>query len=240
MDTIDKNTPVPLYYQLLVILKKNIENGVWKPGQTIPTEIELIAQYGISRTTIRQAILALVNEGYLRREKSKGTIVTSPTGRMRFVGSLISFSEEMDSKGVHHFSHILDQKIITADENVAKKLRLDIGTPVYYLKRVRYVNEEPFLIDEHFIPYSLCKGIEKKYEDNTSLYQLLKMDYHLNLHHGQIEFEPIAPAVKGSQGFIKNYIHPPVSFMLNGLSIQRKMLPWIILRQRYMENLRLM
>jgi len=205
VDTIDKTTPIPLYYQLLVIIKKNIESGVWKPGETIPTELELMELYGISRSTIRQAILALVNDGYLKREKSKGTIVTSPTGRMRFVGSLISFSDEMNSKGIVHDSRILEQKILFADENSAKKLRLDEGTPVYYLKRVRYVKNEPFLIDEHFIPYSLCPGIENKYKDNTSLYQILRMEYKFNLHHGQIEFEPIAPPSKEAIELLKVY-----------------------------------
>lgn len=205
MDTIDKTIPIPLYYQLLVIIKKNIESGVWKPGETIPTELELMEQYGISRSTIRQAILALVNDGYLKREKSKGTIVTSPTGRMRFVGSLISFSDEMNSKGIAHDSRILEQKILIAGENTARKLRLEEGAPVYYLKRVRYVKNEPFLIDEHFIPYSLCPGIEKKYKDNTSLYQILRVEYKFNLHHGQIEFEPIAPPSKEAIELLKVY-----------------------------------
>jgi GntR family transcriptional regulator len=205
VDTIDKTIPIPLYYQLLVIIKKNIESGVWKPGQTIPTELELMDMYGISRSTIRQAILALVNDGYLRRDKSKGTIVTSPTARMRFVGSLISFSEEMNSKGIPHYSHILDQKTLPANENIAKKLILETGTQVYYLKRVRYINDEPFLIDEHFIPYSLCPAIEEKYKDNTSLYQLLKVEYQFDLHHGQIEFQPIAPLTKETIDLLKVY-----------------------------------
>jgi GntR family transcriptional regulator len=196
VDNIDKSIPVPLYYQLLIILKENIEKGVWKPGQTIPTELEMMAHYGISRSTTRQAVLALVNDGYLRREKSKGTIVTNPKGRVRFIGSLISFSEEMDMKGIAHYSRILDQKVIPADYNTSEKLKLEIETPVYYLKRLRHVDEKPFLIDEHFIPYSLCPGIENKYENNTSLYQLLKTAYKFDLHKGQIEFEPIAPPSK--------------------------------------------
>ena len=205
MDNIDKNIPIPLYYQLLMILKQNIVNGVWKPGQKIPTEFELMEQYSISRSTVRQAVLALVNEGYLKREKSKGTIVTSPSGRMKFVGSLISFTEEMNNKGIPHFSRILDHKVLPADEKVAKKLYLDVGTPIYYLKRVRYVNEQPYLIDEHYIPYSLCPGIEEKYKDNTSLYKLLKSEYGFNLHHGQLEFEPISPPSKEAIDLLKLY-----------------------------------
>ncbi len=205
MDHIDKNIPTPLYYQLLVIIKEKIERGVWNPGQTIPTEKDLMEQYSISRSTTRQALLALVNEGYLKREKSKGTIVTNPTSRMRFVGSLMSFSDEMDRKGISHYSKILDQRTIPADNSVAEKLQIKTGDIIYYLKRVRYVNDQPFLVDEHYIPYYLCQGIENKYQNNTSLYHLLRSEYHFNLHHGQIEFEPIAPTSKEVIDLLKVY-----------------------------------
>ncbi len=62
---------------------------------------------------------------------------------------------------------------------------------MYYLKRVRFLNDRPFLLDEHFIPYYLCNGLKKSIKNNTSLYQLLKVEYNFNLHHGQIVFEPI-------------------------------------------------
>lgn len=205
MDVLDKNNPTPLYYQLKEIIREGIEKGVWKTGDTIPTEMELIEQYGISRSTVRQAILALVNDGYLRREKSKGTIVNRPAERMRFVGGLMSFSREMDLKGIPHFSRILEQKVIPADETITAKLELSMGELVYYLKRVRYVKDRPYLVDQHYIPYYLCPGIEKKYTENTSLYSLLQAEYNFNLHHGQIDFEPISPPSKEIVDLLKIY-----------------------------------
>ncbi len=211
LDKLDKSIPTPLYYQLLIILKDKIENGVWKPGDIIPTEQELMEQYSISRSTTRQAILALVNDGYLHREKSKGTIVSSPTGRMRFVGSLMSFSEEMDSKKIPHYSQIISQQILPASNPIAEKFSIKPGSSMYYLKRVRFLNDRPFLLDEHFIPYYLCNGIEEKYKNNTSLYQLLKVEYNFNLHHGQIEFEPIVPGSKEVIDLLK--VNPTTSLL---------------------------
>lgn len=211
MDKLDKSIPTPLYYQLLIILKEKIENGYWKPGNIIPTEQELMEQYDISRSTTRQAILALVNDGYLHREKSKGTIVSSPTGRMRFVGSLMSFSEEMDSKKIPHYSQIISQQIVPATDAIAEKFNVEIGSSMYFLKRVRFINDRPFLLDEHFIPYYLCKGIEEKYKNNTSLYKLLKLDYNFNLHHGQIEFEPIVSKSKEVIDLLK--VNPTTSLL---------------------------
>jgi len=211
LDRLDKSIPTPLYYQLLIILKEKIESGVWKPGDIIPTEQELMEQYDISRSTTRQAILALVNDGYLHREKSKGTIVSSPTGRMRFVGSLMSFSEEMESKKIPHHSQIINQEVIPASETIAEKFQIKTGSPVYHLKRVRYVNDRPFLLDEHYIPYYLCNGIEEKYKNNTSLYHLLKVEFNFNLHHGQIEFEPVVPTSKEVIDVLK--VNPATSLL---------------------------
>jgi GntR family transcriptional regulator len=211
LDKLDKSIPTPLYYQLLIILKEKIESGVWKPGDIIPTEQELMEQYDISRSTTRQAILALVNDGYLHREKSKGTIVSSPTGRMRFVGSLMSFSEEMDSKKIPHYSQIIGQEVLPASEAIAEKFDIKPGSSVYHLKRIRFVNDRPFLLDEHFIPYYLCQGIEEKYKNNTSLYKLLKLEYNFNLHHGQIEFEPVVPTSKEVIDLLK--VNPTTSLL---------------------------
>jgi GntR family transcriptional regulator len=205
MDVLDKSNPTPLYYQLKQILKERIENGVWRPGDTIPTESEIMSHYDISRSTVRQAILSLANEGFLRREKSKGTIVTSRTGRIHFVGSLISFSEEMQRDRINHFSRVLDQKIIPADNDIAGKLNIPNSSDVYYMKRVRYVLDQPYLVDEHYIPYRLCLGIENKYQENTSLYQLLQTEYGFNLDHGQIQFEPISPPSKEIMDLLNIY-----------------------------------
>ena len=212
MNKIDKSIPTPLYYQLLTIIKDKIEKGVWKPGEMIPTEMEFVESYGISRTTVRQAILSLVNDGYLKRDKSKGTVVTSSTGWIRFAGSLISFTKEMNQKGITHFSHILDQRIIEANAEISNKLQIQEGDQVYYLQRIRYLQGQPYLFDEHFIPYYLCPGIETNYKENTSLYQLLESTYKFDLHHGQIEFEPIHPPTREIIEILE--VHPNTSLIL--------------------------
>lgn len=211
-DRIDKNNPTPLYYQLQEILREKIECGVWKPGETIPTEMEIVDHYGISRSTVRQAILGLVNDGYVRREKSKGTIVISAADRKRVIGSLMSFTAEMDMKGIQHYSRILNQSVEPADAILAAKLELQTDADVYYLKRIRYINDRPFLLDEHFIPYYLVPEIVDRYRENTSLYALLQETYHLNLSHGQITFETVLPPSAEASGYLK--VNPSTSLIL--------------------------
>ena len=203
--SIDRTIPTPLYYQLQQMIKRSIESGELKPGDSIPTEQDLVDQYGLSRATVRQAILQLVNEGYLRRQKSKGTFVTSPPQRLRSLGILRSFSAELDRKGIPHSTRILDKQLITATERIGEKLQIGLAAPVYYVKRLRHVDGSPYLIDEHYIPSNLCPGIEERYQDNASLYGLLETQYGLNLHHGQIEFQAAGPTSEEEAELLEVY-----------------------------------
>ena len=75
MATLEKNSPIPLYYQLYTILLNRIKMGELQPGDMLPTEVSLVEEYNVSRATVRQAILDLARNGYVVREKSKGTFV---------------------------------------------------------------------------------------------------------------------------------------------------------------------
>jgi GntR family transcriptional regulator len=195
-NVIDKSIPTPLYYQLFQILKTQIDSGKLKPGDTIPTENELMDQYGISRATVRQAILQLVNDGYLRREKSKGTFVTTPPSKFRFIEGLRGFSAEMKQHGIVYESRVIEKHIIAANEKVANRLAIPKGEDVFYMHRLRVVKNVPFLVDRHYVPYKLVPGIEAKLGDNISLYSILEREYKLSLHHGWREFEPVSPSSK--------------------------------------------
>jgi GntR family transcriptional regulator len=204
-DLINKSIPTPLYYQLFQILKKQIDSGELNPGDIIPTENELMDQYGISRATVRQAILQLVNDGYLRREKSKGTFVTTPPSKFRFMEGLRGFSTEMKRHGISYASKVLEKGVIAANEKVAQRLAIPQGELVFWLRRLRVVKNVPFLLDHHYVPYKLVPGIETKLADNVSLYAILEHDYKLSLHHGWREFEPVSPSSKEEIGLLEIY-----------------------------------
>lgn len=89
---IDRNSPIPQYFQLQRWLIEQIEQGVFKPGDKIPTEAELVDLTGLARATIRQATQNLVNEGFLVRKRKLGTFVlnkNSDTEKRTIVGILI-------------------------------------------------------------------------------------------------------------------------------------------------------
>jgi len=206
---IDKLNPIPLYFQVEEIIRDGILNGELKPGDMIPTEIELMEKFEVSRATIRHAILNLVNDQMLRREKSKGTYVTRPPGRIHIFESLSWFSRYLEKTGIPFTTSILKQEVISPDSSISKHLKLQPDEKVYYVKRIRYLNDTPYLLDEHFVPYRLCKGIETIYNEDRSLYDTLESDFGINLDHGWREFEPAIPS-KEEANYLEIYPNTPV------------------------------
>jgi GntR family transcriptional regulator len=94
MNRINRHSPLPLYHQLYEIVRQGILDGEWRPGDVLPPESELIAHYQVSRTTVRQVLDMLVNEGLIYRQRGRGTSVAHPTIEQSLV-RIISFTEDM-------------------------------------------------------------------------------------------------------------------------------------------------
>ena len=105
---LDKNTPIPLYFQLEKLIMEEIENGTYPVGGMIPTEKELSQIFDISRTTVRQAIADLVRKERLYRIKSKGTFVARPKISQGFIQSIQSFDEDVRSGGRSPSTQVLE------------------------------------------------------------------------------------------------------------------------------------
>jgi GntR family transcriptional regulator len=94
-----KQNGIPLYHQLKEIFTDKIANGEWKPGETIPNELQLCEQYGISRGPVRQALDQLVREGLLSRKQGKGTVVLPPKIEPQ-LGAFYSFTTLIQQRGM--------------------------------------------------------------------------------------------------------------------------------------------
>lgn len=204
---IDKETPIPLYYQLKEILRDHISTS--QPRELIPTEKELCDQFDISRPTVRQAINELVNEGYLHRSKGKGTFITEPKVRRDFLIRLESFHQEMREKGISARTKVIGLDLTTANDIVSRKLEIEMGSRVAFLRRLRFAAHYPLLYVESFIPYERVPGFEKIDFEEEALHDVLMETYHITLEKGvraleaitspdsianMLEIEPGAPA----------------------------------------------
>lgn len=147
MNTLDRNSPVPLYYQLKTILLERIHNNEWAAGEMFPCEQELQEDYELSRTTVRQTLSELVNEGYLVRHRGRGTFVAKPKVTYNPNASL-EMTEYMRKQGIQLGWRLLSTEWTTADGHTAAMLRLGEGAPVWTVRRLRLVGEET--IGYHF------------------------------------------------------------------------------------------
>lgn len=185
---INRESSVPLYQQIKTIWKSQIDQGLLRPGDKIPTEKELCERYAVSQITVKQAITALVQEGLLVRRPRTGTFVARPKFKQQLL-KLTSFSEDMAQRGLTPGARLLERREEPAGPAVAEALRLGEGTPVIHLERVRLADDEPMAIETFYMPASLCPGLVGEELDRRSLYQLLQEKYGLTLDHAEQSIE---------------------------------------------------
>jgi GntR family transcriptional regulator len=156
--TLNRASKLPLYYQLYEVLRGMIMRGDWKAGEMIPTEVELINQYQVSRSTVRQVLDRLSNEGVIQRHQGRGTFVNaSPLeqGTTR----IISFTEDMIRRGMVPATKVLYTGLVQCPEDVAEFLTIQPGSIVSRLERLRLANDEPMCIEEAFLNHDMVPGI---------------------------------------------------------------------------------
>ena len=179
--TIDKNSPVPIYFQIKQEIVTLIQNGTYQPGDRLPTEMELCKQLDISRPTVRQAFQELINEGYITRQKAKGTFVSKPKVEGYFFKHLLSYNDEMKALGLKPKTNVIVQEKSSANSEVVKQLKLDKNADVFHLTRLRYANDEVMVYVQTFVPYGMVEGIEKEDFVEGSLYALMKEKYNVKI-----------------------------------------------------------
>lgn len=172
--TIDKNVPVPMYYQLKKIIQDMIKDGRLKAGDMLPTEMELSEMFSISRTTTRQAMMELVMEGTLYRVKSKGTFVSENKVVQDFTNVIRASHNLLRAQNVKTTTKVLSLSVVKADERVAKMLKLELEEDVIHLKRLRFINNEPNVLADAYLPM-ICKDMLEADMNETGLYQFLDM-----------------------------------------------------------------
>lgn len=173
--TLNKDIPIPLYYQLKEILLEEIQHA--EKGSPFPTELELCNHFDISRPTVRQAINELVVEGYLQRIKGKGTFIAEPKIKQDFLIVLKSFTEEMREKGLIPKTQVLGVEQEPCDEKVSKALNIAVGSEVIQLKRLRSANNIPIVLVTTFLPAAKLPNILSRDFENESLYRIIEEEY---------------------------------------------------------------
>ncbi|MCI5951421.1 MAG: GntR family transcriptional regulator [Anaerostipes sp.] len=167
----DKNSAIPLYFQLYSYLENLIKEGTLKEGDRLPGEEEMTALVGISRPTVRQAYKELSEKGYVKRRRSKGTIVTKPKVFNKFLSELTNFYNELTPEGIKVQTKVLKFEIV---ENAEETARILDASKLIHLVRLRYSDDIPVVYIESYLPYEEYKQLFQYDLEKESLYDKME------------------------------------------------------------------
>ena len=182
--------PIPLHHQVYLDLKAALDEREWRPGDRLPTERDLAERYGCSLITVRRALGELVREQRLERTRGRGTFVLHPRIDRDFGGDL-SFSEEMQTRGLDPATRLIAARPESAGEAVAAALNLEPGSPTLYLERLRLADGEPLLLEQVHLPAERFPGLLASDLEHGSLYDLLTERYGVRVARAREVLEPV-------------------------------------------------
>jgi GntR family transcriptional regulator len=151
MKPLSRSSAGTLYHQLLGILRGRIESGEIGVGDRLPSEADLVSDFGVSRTTARRALDELRREGLVRREPGRGTFLASPRLRSN-TAYLHSFTEEIERWGYTPGARLISREEGEANEEVASRLEIGEGDEVLFVRRLRLADERPIFVCDSYLP----------------------------------------------------------------------------------------
>ncbi len=172
---IDHSESSPLYKQLQDQILESIQNGTLKPGDKLPTELELSKTNNISRVTVRAALDSLTSEGYLVRIPGKGTFISKDKLKKN-VAETIGFSDTCRLQNKVPGAKVLKCVIEDATLSDQQHLCLQPGDKVINIERIRYADNVPISVEYSRFPSSYSFLLQEDL-NNKSLYEILKTKY---------------------------------------------------------------
>ncbi|MCS6944818.1 MAG: GntR family transcriptional regulator [Sutterellaceae bacterium] len=167
----------PLYKQIKHMLVQELERGAWKPGELIPSEMELAARFKVSQGTVRKAVDELAAENLLVRRQGKGTFVAThqePRAQFRFLRIVPDQGDPVPAT-----SRFLECRRLRAPAEVARQLELKTGDAVVYIRRLLLFEQKPLIVDDIWLPGGTFRGLtaERLAEYRGPLYGLFESEF---------------------------------------------------------------
>ncbi|MFM0291285.1 GntR family transcriptional regulator [Paraburkholderia megapolitana] len=204
----------PLYQQIKGLITQSLESGEWKPGEIIPSEVELAARYKVSQGTVRKAIDELAADNLLVRRQGKGTFVaTHNEDRAQF-----RFLRLLADDGVEHphVSRLLECRRLRAPAEIARQLDLKPADPVVLIKRLLQFDGETTVLDEIWLPGGMFRGLtlERLSEYKGPLYAMFETEFGTRMIRASEKIRAVA-----ADPTVAELLHVPAGFPL--LSVER-------------------
>jgi GntR family transcriptional regulator len=186
---IDRSSAIPLYHQLEYLLRRDIEQGRYRPGDPLPSEGEICSTYEVSRSVVRQTLTNLTHAGLVRTERGRGSFVAETKLHERFVQRTTGLYDDLLRMGYDIRTHVLRQAVTELLLPVQEFLQTGQGIQI---DRIRSVDGRVITFIRSFVPVSRCPGLERAELEDRSLYQVLADDYGLRVASGRRTVEAVA------------------------------------------------
>lgn len=166
------------YEQIADELREQIADR-YRPGDFLPTEDRLAEQFGVNRHTLRRAVQALQEDGWVLRQQGRGTMVLEPSIDYQIHGKT-RFTETITSAGHTARSVVVGRRMTTAEGGVARRLAVIEGTRIVRLDALRLADDTPLLLTTHYLPADPFEPLMLAY-DGGSLHQMIQDDFGIGL-----------------------------------------------------------
>jgi GntR family transcriptional regulator len=166
--TISEETGVPLYLQIRNLLRERIRLGEWSAEEPMPTEEELVEHFGVSRTTVRQAMSDLSNEGLVVRRPGRGTFARQPLMVLR-MQQWHSLTKDIAQRGLTPSKKILCVERLKAGAEIADRAKELVEVEMLHVQSIRYADEIPIIVLDQYFPYELCGFLADEPLDDPDL-----------------------------------------------------------------------
>ena len=180
----------PLYSQIAERLTERIKAGKLATGSRLPPERELSQALGVNRMTLRQALHMLETQGLLVRRQGDGTYVAEPVIE-RQAGKLFSFTRGMAQRGYKPGGQIVLFTQRPVDAAMARNLKLRVDSPVYDLHRLRFIEDEPVMLERFVISVQLFPELTQHDLAHRSIYEVMEKEYGVQVHQARQSLEPV-------------------------------------------------
>lgn len=170
------------YEKIAFDIREGILNERYKPNEQLPYEKELCEQYNVSKMTVKKALDLLVNDGLIIKRRGSGTFVKDITEKeiQRIIEKKQFSGLTTTSIGHKVTSNVLEFKIINAKKEIADILKIEEDEFIYFIHRVRYVDDKAVVIEKTYIPLNLIPGM-KLVDVKKSIYGYIKDKLGLNI-----------------------------------------------------------
>lgn len=185
--SIDRNSYEPAYAQLINILRHSMAQGILRPGDQLPSEAQLCERYGVSPMTVRRAVNALVDQGFVVAEQGRGTFV-KPIAMSEATFGLKNLQDLLDDTE-HTTVNVLEVRIVRVDDRVARKLEILPGERAIYIRRILKTDGLPVLYHREYLVYDPTRPIVEAELEVTALQRLFSGSGETILKRGKISLD---------------------------------------------------